>query len=85
MLYRLEKQFTTDTIDCFLESIDKIDRITLGTAQETQSMIYASMEQFRQKISEINTSSAQNINNLKQFLNQMTLAKPEEFRYAFDR
>jgi hypothetical protein len=46
-------------------------------------MIYANMEQFRQKITDINNTSAQNINSTKQFLCQMTLAKPSEFQCAF--
>lgn len=62
-----------------------LDKLTLGTADGTKIMIYAHMEQYRQKINEISVSSLQAITAMKKYLSQMTLAKPREFKRFFDR
>jgi len=57
----------------------------LGTADETQALIYANMEQYRQKVNEIGTSTTNSITSLLAFLKKIDISKPPEFHHLFSR
>lgn len=82
---RLDKNFTTETVSDLLEKVTEVENVTLGSADDTQALIYANMEQYRQKIQELNNVAANSANQLLGYLNKMSLAKPADFQHLFSR
>lgn len=85
MIKDIEAHFNSEKISNLIKMMKDFQNITLGSINDTQSIMYASLAIFKEKISETQKNCHNQLESLKEAFNFVTYAKPKEFVCKFSR